>query len=291
MSIVTVNLTDTFDQWRIKSNTIATQGGDLTTLSTTDKTSLVNAINELQTTGSLENIVEDPSPELGGDLVLNTHDIIGVGNIDITGSYSGTLTSTVTGVTHPLGDNSIKIATTAYVTNSVGAVTIAVGGDLSGTVGNAQIVADSVGISELDVSDGNNGDILSTDGNGSLSFIAADLTLGGDLTGTLSTAQIASNTIGVNELNASEGTDGQVLRTNGAGALSFMSVMTETTITPTAGQTVFPITYIVGRLAVFLNGIKLVNVTDFTATNGTDVTLLGGIPLVTLDRVEFHVFC
>lgn len=291
MSIVTVNLTDTFDQWRIKSNTIATQGGDLTTLSTTDKTSLVNAINELQTTGSLENIVEDPSPELGGDLVLNTHDIIGVGNIDITGSYSGTLTSTVTGVTHPLGDNSIKIATTAYVTNSVGAVTIAVGGDLSGTVGNAQIVADSVGISELDVSDGNNGDILSTDGNGSLSFIAADLTLGGDLTGTLSTAQIASNTIGVNELNVSEGTDGQVLRTNGAGALSFMSVMTETTITPTVGQTVFPITYIVGRLAVFLNGIKLVNVTDFTATNGTDVTLLGGIPLVTLDRVEFHVFC
>jgi hypothetical protein len=290
----TVTKKDDFRLWIEKTNIVSEEQGELDNLHTAAKSSVVDSLNEkynIINNIKLSTVEEDPSPELGEDLVLNTYDIIGVGNIDITGSYSGTLTSTVTGVTHPLGDNSIKIATTAYVTNSVGAVTIAVGGDLSGTVGNAQIVADSVGISELDVSDGNNGDILSTDGNGSLSFIAADLTLGGDLTGTLSTAQIASNTIGVNELNVSEGTDGQVLRTNGAGALSFMSVMTETTITPTVGQTVFPITYIVGRLAVFLNGIKLVNVTDFTATNGTDVTLLGGIPLVTLDRVEFHVFC
>jgi hypothetical protein len=289
MSIVTVNLIDTFDEWRIKTNTVATQGGDLTTLSTTDKTSLVNAINEIETTGSLENVVEDPSPELGADLNLNTHDIVGTGNISITGSYTGTLTSTVTGVTQSVGNNSTKIATTEYVVNSFSAIPIS--GDLSGTVGNAQIVADTVGIGELDVADGNNGDILSTDGNGSLAFITADLTLGGDLTGTLSTAQIASNTIGINELYLSEGTDGQVLQTDGAGTISFTSVMTETTITPTAGQTVFPIVYMVGRITVFLNGIKLVNVTDFTASNGTDVTLIGGLPLETVDRVEFHVFC
>lgn len=289
MSIVTVNLIDTFDEWRIKTNTVSTQGGDLATLSTTDKTSLVNAINEIETTGSLENVVEDLSPQLGADLDLNTHDIIGTGNINITGSYTGTLTSAVTGVTQPVGDNSTKISTTEYVVNSLSAIII--GGDLSGTVGNAQIVADTVGIGELDVTDGNNGDILSTDGNGSLSFITADLTLGGDLTGTLSTAQIGSNTIGVNELNLSEGMDGQVLRTNGSGTISFMSVMTETTITPTAGQTVFTITYMVARIAVFLNGIKLVNGTDFTATNGTSITLVGGDPLETVDRVEFHVFC
>jgi len=289
MPLVTVNLIDTFDEWRIKTNTVASQGGDLATLSTTDKTSLVNAINELETQDSIENIVEDLSPQLGNDLDLNTHDIVGTGNINITGSYTGTLTSTVTGVTQSVGDNSTKLATTEYVVNSFAAIPI--GGDLSGTVGNAQIVADSVGIGELDVSDGNNGDILSTDGNGSLAFITADLTLGGDLTGTLSTAQIASNTIGVTELNLSDGSDGQVLQTDGAGTISFTSVMTETTITPTAGQTVFPIVYMVGRIAVFLNGIKLVNGTDFTASNGTDVTLIGGLPLETVDRVEFHVFC
>lgn len=289
MPLVTVNLIDTFDEWRIKTNTVASQGGDLATLSTTDKTSLVNAINELETQDSIENIVEDLSPQLGNDLDLNTHDIVGTGNINITGSYTGTLTSTVTGVTQSVGDNSTKLATTEYVVNSFAAIPI--GGDLSGTVGNAQIVADSVGIGELDVSDGNNGDILSTDGNGSLAFITADLTLGGDLTGTLSTAQIASNTIGVTELNLSDGSDGQVLQTDGAGTISFTSVMTETTITPTAGQTVFSIVYMVGRITVFLNGIKLVNGTDFTASNGTDVTLIGGLPLETVDRVEFHVFC
>ena len=64
MALTIVNLIDTFDEWRIKTNTIATSGGDLATLSTTDKTSLVNAINELETDSCLENIVEDLSPEL-----------------------------------------------------------------------------------------------------------------------------------------------------------------------------------------------------------------------------------
>lgn len=166
-----------------------------------------------------------------------------------------------------------------------------VGGDLSGTVGNAQIIADVVGITELDVTDGQSGEILSTDGAGSLSFIPVDLTVGGDLSGTLSTAQINANTVGVSELNLVDGMEGQVINTDGSGTISFQNVFTETTVTPTVGQTVFPIVYMVGRMAVYLNGIKLLNVTDFTATNGTDVTLIGGIPLATVDRVEFHVFC
>ena len=67
--------------------------------------------------------------------------------------------------------------------------------------------------------------------------------------------------------------------------------MAETTVTPTAGQTVFPIVYMVGRIVVFLNGVKLVRDSDFTADNGTDVELTGGAALETVDRVEFHVFC
>lgn len=49
-----------------------------------------------------------------------------------------------------------------------------VGGDLSGTIGNAQIIANAVGITELNVSDGAAGQVLSTDGSGNLSFISGD---------------------------------------------------------------------------------------------------------------------
>ena len=289
MAIVTVNLVDTFDEWRVKANSISTNGGDLTTLTTTNKSSLVNALNEIKTTatGKLEHIVEDLTPELGGNLGLNGKDITGTGNINITGNLTATLHSSVTGTTQSAGDNSTKIATTAYVSGAVGGS--AVGGDLSGTLGNAQIAANKVGIAELDVTDGTNGQILSTNGSGVLSFVDADLTVGGDLTGTLSNAQIGTNKVGIPELNCSDGNNGQVLTTNGSGTLSFQNVFTETTVTPTVGQTVFTIAYKVGRIAVFLNGLKLVDAVDFTASNGTSVTLTTGIALAS-DRIEFQVF-
>ena len=51
---------------------------------------------------------------------------------------------------------------------NVGATSV--GGDLSGTVSNAQVVANAVGITELNVSDGSNGQVLKTNGSGTLSF-------------------------------------------------------------------------------------------------------------------------
>jgi hypothetical protein len=48
MAIITVALTDSFDDWRVKHNNIATEIGDLATLLTTDKIEIVSAINELQ---------------------------------------------------------------------------------------------------------------------------------------------------------------------------------------------------------------------------------------------------
>ena len=44
------------------------------------------------------------------------------------------------------------------------------GGDMSGTASNAQIVANKVGITELDVTDGTNGQALMTDGSGTMTF-------------------------------------------------------------------------------------------------------------------------
>ena len=77
-----VNLTDTFDEWRIKTNTIATQSFS-----------------------ALSNVVDDTTPQLGGNLDLNSKDITGTGSIAGTG----------TGTTQSASDNSTKLATTAYV--------------------------------------------------------------------------------------------------------------------------------------------------------------------------------
>ena len=48
------------------------------------------------------------------------------------------------------------------------------------------------------------------------------------------------------------------------------------TYTATAGQTVFAATYDTGFIDVYLNGVKQVAVVDFTATNGTSITLASG---------------
>ena len=124
MAIQVVDLTDTFDEWRIKDNLTASQFGDMSTLATTDKTSLVAAINEIFTNDSddMENVIDDTTPQLGGNLDLNSKDITGTGNINTTGNLtvSGILTGasiagTVTGTTQAASNNSTKLATTAYV--------------------------------------------------------------------------------------------------------------------------------------------------------------------------------
>ena len=79
MALQTVNLTDTFDEWRIKTNALGA------------------------------GIVYDTSPQLGGNLDLNSFAING------TGSIAGT----VTGTTQSVGNNTTLLATTAFVTAAV----------------------------------------------------------------------------------------------------------------------------------------------------------------------------
>jgi hypothetical protein len=59
----------------------------------------------------------------------------------------------------------------------------------------------------------------------------------------------------------------------------------------TAGQTSFNVTYDVGFVDVYLNGVKLVDGSDFTATNGTSITLSSGATLNdTVDIVAYGTF-
>ena len=97
MALVVVNLTDTFDEWRLKSNTVAT-------LAFT----------------ALQNVLEDASPQLGGNLDLNSKNITGTGNITFTGILTATsIAGTVVGTTQAAGNNTTLLATTAFVTAAV----------------------------------------------------------------------------------------------------------------------------------------------------------------------------
>lgn len=91
-------------------------------------------------------------------------------------------------------------------------------------------------------------------------------------TGAATTVGVSSSKLFFNpstgQLNATKFVgDGSGL--TGLGALTAYS---ENTQIATAGQTTFSLTYEVGRLQVFKNGIKLIS-SDFTATNGTSVVL------------------
>jgi hypothetical protein len=88
---------------------------------------------------------------------------------------------------------------------------------------------------------------------------------------------VAGNGITFTTLNAGANEDLRI-------ALS----MTESNATPTEGQTTFSINYTVGFIQVFLNGSKLINGQDFTATNGTTIVLALGA--TTSDVIEFVKF-
>ena len=159
MALIVVNLTDTFNDWRLKTNSQIAQVGDLAALATANSSSIVGALN-----GMMENLTDDLTPQLGGpldvndkaivsavgtnknititpdgtgkaiitkgtysgelgaDLVLNSNDITGTGNINFTGiltstSIAGTVVCSdgVTATTQSASNNSTKLATTAYV--------------------------------------------------------------------------------------------------------------------------------------------------------------------------------
>jgi hypothetical protein len=76
------------------------------------------------------------------------------------------------------------------------------------------------------VNSGTNGQVLSLDNSGNLRYItlpSQDPTMGGDLTGTASNAQIKPYSVGITELNLTDGLAGQVLATDGVGNLTFIT--------------------------------------------------------------------
>jgi len=98
--------------------------------------------------GGLLNVVEDTTPQLGGDLDLNTNDITGTGDINITGtvtatSFSGPLTGNVTGNVSGTAATVTGAAQTAIT--SLGTLTsLAVTGAITGSSFTGDITTASI---------------------------------------------------------------------------------------------------------------------------------------------------
>ena len=108
--------------------------------------------------------------------------------------------------------------------NTVTGAKIALGSDAAGDVMYYN------GTNYVRLAKGTAGQVLTVNSGATAPEWAADSTnvtgtsVGGDLSGTVGNAQIATNTVGITELNVSDGTSGQVLKTNGSGTLSFITI-------------------------------------------------------------------
>jgi trimeric autotransporter adhesin len=161
----------------------------------------------------------------------------------------------------------------------------------SGTIDNARTTAASAnGASTIVLRDSTGNFTANT---GSFTSISGNVTsgawngsvIGAQYGGTGSANLTADNVILGNGASAvkvvAPGTTGNVLTSNGttwisqAGGGAGAGTITRTDFTATQGQTVFSVSYPVGLIDVYRNGVKLATA-DFTATNGTSFTLATG---------------
>lgn len=76
MAIITVELTDTFDDWRNKTNILAIETGDLSLLQTTYKADIVGAINELKLRADEQGNLVDLDTVYKGDIVGAINELV-----------------------------------------------------------------------------------------------------------------------------------------------------------------------------------------------------------------------
>src|SRR6056300_607615 len=152
--------------------------------------------------------------------------------------------------------------------------------DGAGTLSFSTVASSLSGASDTDITSPSSGQILVHDGTDSFDnvSISGDATLASDGTLTIATNAIEStmiaqnsiltkhiddNQIGIDQLNVTDGTSGQVLTTDGAGSLSF------STVSGSGSQNVFSTIAVSGQSDVVAD-----NTTDtLTLAAGTGITL------------------
>jgi len=163
-----------------------------------------------------------------------------------------------TGVTTSTGTGSVVLS------NSPTLVTPALGTPSSVNLTNATNVPVNQATGTLAIANGGTGQTSASAAFNALSPITTtgDLIVGN---GTNSATRLGIGSTG-QVLTVSGGTTVWSTPSTGGGTI------TRTDFTATAGQTVFTVSYTVGLIDVYRNGVKLAT-SDFTATNGTSFTL------------------
>ena len=113
-----------------------------------------------------------------------------------------------------------------------------------------------------------------------ISIPSGSLTFTGDVTGSGTTGSSTALTLANSGVAAGSYTaanitvdaKGRITSASSSSSAASGNTYTRTTATATAGQTTFSVTYAVGLIQVYVNGV-LLNSNDYTATNGTSVTL------------------
>jgi hypothetical protein len=145
------------------------------------------------------------------------------------GTYSLSGTTLTFSEAPPTGTDNIEVNISQVTTlTEVGANSVSSTAIAANAVGSAEIAANSVDSSELvtgSIDTIHIGDDQVTNAKLAVNSVSAVELAGNSVTST----QIAANQVGISELNVSDGTNGQVLSTNGTGTLSFTTI-SETTI-------------------------------------------------------------
>ena len=208
--------------------TLPTSDGTANQVLQTNGSGAVSFSSITQATGNeLENIVEDTTPQLGGNLDLNSNNITGTGNIDTTGTLS--LTNTTTG-------DSLTIVTTEDTSTAAPVICLKRNsaspddGDYLGQLkfkgendADQEVVYAKITAKVLDATD--------TTEDGLIEFAlrkAGVNNIGVRLTS--SKLRLINGTgleVGGYDFPTADGSANQVLATDGAGTLSFVTRATE----------------------------------------------------------------
>ena len=166
----------------------------------------------------------DPNPTMGGDLsgLASNAQIVAnaiTANEIATGAVTSAEIATGAVTANEIATGAVgtaEIATGAVTANEIVAGAIGTTQLATNAVTANEVAANSISVTELNVTAGTAGQALTIDGAGTLGFstVTADPTMGGDLSGTASNAQIAAGAVGTAEIATDAITNNEIV--NGA---------------------------------------------------------------------------